>query len=273
MATLGRRRAYGQHFLKDRNISQAIADAVVEEAKKNHCLHLLEIGPGRGAITEPVLSLLENNSDIKFFTLVEKDKKLADEWSQKSTQYSNIEFKVHSADFLNLDPLLWNKPHPVAVVSNLPYSSGTAILNLLASHRTKIPAMVLMFQAEVAKRLRAQVGTKEWGSLSIWIQNHWEVTRLIQVPPGAFYPPPEVQSEVVVLLRRDVPLVQVTDESLWQGLLRACFAHRRKMLRSSLKGQKPWQNALELSQLDGTKRAETLQWDEWQKLYNAALKS
>jgi 16S rRNA (adenine1518-N6/adenine1519-N6)-dimethyltransferase len=153
----------------------------------------------------------------------------------------------------------------MGVVSNLPYSTGTAILDRLA--REEIPFMVLMFQAEVAQRLRAEPSTKAWGSLSIWLQNRWDVTRLCGVPPGAFSPPPDVDSEVVVLRRRAEPRVAVKSEEAWEKLLKVSFAHRRKMLRGSL--PPPYKAALEKAEIDGTKRAEALGWDEWSRFLGA----
>ena len=133
--------------------------------------------------------------------------------------------------------------------------------------------MVLMFQAEVAARLRAEAGEKARGSLSLWIQNQWDVKKLLFVPPRAFSPPPEVNSEVVTLTRREVPRIQGSTDSalapLWQSLLKVAFAHRRQMLRKVLKTSDLWRNALELSEVDGTKRAESLQWEEWDRLFQA----
>jgi 16S rRNA (adenine1518-N6/adenine1519-N6)-dimethyltransferase len=132
-----------------------------------------------------------------------------------------------------------------------------------------------MFQAEVAYRLRAEPETKSWGSLSIWIQNRWDVTKLVFAPPGAFSPPPDVDSEVVVLKRRDEPRIKIPEgaqyEEAWEKLLKSCFQHRRKMLRSGI-APGIYRNALEASGVDGTKRAEALDWNEWGRLFEALLK-
>lgn len=281
MATQGRRRALGQHFLKDKGIANAIAQAVLKEAARYHCQGLLEIGPGKGAITLPLLQKLKEDSQgssisLKHFLLIERDGRLAQN-SEYSQNESTFPLSIEVGDFLTLPEERWLKIQPLAVVSNLPYSAGTAILDRLARHVGQIPVMVLMFQAEVARRLRALSGTKERGSLSVWIQNRWDVEKLLLVPPGAFSPPPEVQSEVVILRRREKPWIQVSPhgpdspsqdsktEALWEEMLRASFAHRRKMLRSMF----PWQNALELCGIDGRKRAEALDWSEWDRLFQA----
>jgi 16S rRNA (adenine1518-N6/adenine1519-N6)-dimethyltransferase len=273
VATHGRRRALGQHFLRDQSIANSIAETALQEATKHSCQVLLEIGPGKGAITQPILDRLKGTPKIEEFLIVERDQKIAEHWKEHALyNTAPYQLRVEANDFLEVPESFWLQRTPLAVVSNLPYSVGTAIATRLAQHPSKIPVMVLMFQAEVAKRLRAQPSTKERGSLSIWIQNRWDVQKFLSVPPKAFSPPPDVDSEVVILTRRKQPWIDVgTDpqsEALWEKLLKVCFAHRRKMLRSVL----PWQNALELSGVDGTKRAEALDWQEWDRLYQAVRK-
>lgn len=266
MSTYGKRRALGQHFLRDTQIAQTIAETAIQEATQHQCKSLLEIGPGQGAITLPLLELLKNQTRIEQFSVVEKDEKFAQNWKNQSAQ----NFKVHAGDFLDFQDETWLSKSPMGVVSNLPYSVGTVILGRLARRTSEIPVMVLMFQAEVAQRVRAEIGTRDVGSLSLWIQNHWDVKKLLAVPPRAFTPPPEVQSEVIVLTRREQPRIEVAPEAqaLWESFLKSCFAHRRKMLRSSF----PWRNALELSGVDGTKRPEALRWDEWSHLFHSVQK-
>lgn len=257
MPAHGKRRALGQHFLHDKGVQERIVTTVLELAREAGSERLLEIGPGRGAITDPLLARLPEAPGVWKLLVCEKDRALAADWQTEAARRPELEVLV--GDFLEQDREHWLSTPPPGVVSNLPYSMGTAILDRLA--REPIPFMVLMFQAEVAQRLRAQPSTKAWGSLSIWLQNRWDVTRLCAVPPGAFSPPPEVDSEVVVLKRRTSPRVAVTSESLWEALLKAGFAHRRKMLRSSLPPR--FRSALEASGIDGTKRAEALDWPEW----------
>jgi 16S rRNA (adenine1518-N6/adenine1519-N6)-dimethyltransferase len=261
MATRGKRRALGQHFLRDSRICERIAETAVEQARAHGCAALLEIGPGRGAITHP---LRARAGELEFF-VAERDPELVAHWRQEAPT-----LRVEAGDFLELPEERWLGRTPLAVVSNLPYSVGTAIATRLARHTDTIPVMVLMFQAEVAQRLRAEPGTKAWGSLSVWIQNRWDVTKLLSVPPGAFSPPPEVDSEVVILTRRKQPRVDVAPdaEEKWQTLLRLCFAHRRKMLRSGLPSDGPWRKALLTSSVNGTSRAEALNWDDWKDLFS-----
>jgi 16S rRNA (adenine1518-N6/adenine1519-N6)-dimethyltransferase len=270
MATEGRRRALGQHFLKDQAIADLIAETAIEKAIEHQCFHMMEVGPGKGAITLPMIHRLSKSSPVQNLLLVERDQKLGAHWQDyihrlPSEPVTRLEIEV--GDFLEIPEPRWLGKSPLAVVSNLPYSAGTAILNRLAQHVEAIPVMVLMFQAEVAHRLRAEPETKQRGSLSVWIQNRWDVEHLISVPPKSFSPPPEVNSEVVILKRRSQCRVANTEdpasEKLWQALLKVCFAQRRKMLRSVVS----LRNALEQSNVDGTKRAEALRWTEWDRLF------
>ena len=276
MATQGRRRAYGQHFLRDQKICEAIAEVSCELARKSKTPHLVEIGPGKGAITLPIYRRLQESGESPSLTLIEKDQRLVEYWQSKRDHElpePKFPFSIVSQDFLEVPETDWLKG-ATGIVSNLPYSAGTAIFQLLACHPEKIPFMVLMFQAEVAQRLRAKTNSKAWGSLSVWTQNRWDVETFLKVPPGAFSPPPQVDSEVIVLKPRAEPWIPVAldEEALWNGLLRAAFQHRRKMLRSGLPPDGHWRNALADSGVDGTKRAEALEWGEWRELWKALRK-
>ncbi len=266
-----KRRTFGQHFLRDEKIAHRIAETAVDLARKNGCVSMLEIGPGKGAITFPLIEELRPRGIP--LMLCEKDRAFAQGWREKiAAGFDGQVVSVEERDFLELPEPAWLARTPLAVVSNLPYSVGTAILLRLVARRAQIPVMVLMFQAEVAQRLRAAPGTKSWGSLSVFIQNHWDVQRLANVPPGAFAPPPEVDSEVVVLTRRAearIPLEGEAGEKAWDRLLKAAFLHRRKMLRSGLPKTPDFQNALARSGVDGTKRAEVLEWEEWERLFRS----
>ena len=281
-ATQGRRRAFGQHFLKDQGIAERIAQAALELARTRESRGLLEIGPGRGAITDPLLARLskatQDSPALERLLLCEKDRELARRWSERETESTKgLQIRVRDADFLALGAENWLDITPLTVVSNLPYSSGTAIFTKLGRYPRKITGMVLMFQSEVAGRLRAERGTKAWGSLSLWTQNQWNVRKLLAVPPGAFSPPPQVQSEVVVIEPLNAPRIPGTEspsgEEAWNFLLKSCFQHRRKMLRAGLPKSGTLRNALELSGVDDTKRAEALDWDEWGRLYRALLET
>ena len=277
MSTIGKRRALGQHFLRDTSVCTTIIDQTLELAQETHCKALLEIGPGRGALTLPLLAILKQLSEnpgetelFKHFLICERDRDLITLWENSDDRKNaGIPSEVLGGDFMEVPEESWLKETPLAVMSNLPYSAGTAILTRLARHSKSIPVMVLMFQKEVAARLRAEPDTSAWGSLSIWIQNRWDVKKLLSVPPRAFQPPPDVDSEVVVLTARATPRIPSTQdparEALFESLIKACFAHRRKMLRSGLSAHPEFKNALEPAGIAGTLRAEALGWSDWER--------
>ena len=264
-----RRKAFGQHFLRDKALCEKLTDLCLEWLAKSGARSLLEVGPGSGALTEPMIRKLVELPRLRF-SVAEKDRKWAAHWSRV--------VRVHDIDFMDLPEKDWLDLPPLGVLSNLPYSAGTSILLRFVEHPEKIPFMILMFQAEVAQRLRAEPGTKAWGSLSLWVQSRWDISKVASVPPGAFQPPPDVDSEVVMLVPRDAPRLGALagPESgprfeVFDQLLRACFAHRRKMLRAGLKGTPQFLKALEKSGIDPTLRAEALSWEQWDLLLSASL--
>lgn len=277
-----RRRAFGQHFLHDSKIIDLIIRTTFEAVENFSAKALLEIGPGKGALTEPLLAASEGIPALERLIIVEKDRSLATEWANRAQGDSRL--RVIENDFLKVTHEEYLEKFPLIVVSNLPYSAGTAILQELARSPLEIPAMILMFQAEVAARLRAHPGEKAWGSLSLWIQNHWDVRKILSAPPSAFSPPPDVHSEVVFLQARNVARVPcppcphperntewiLSWEKNWEKLIRIPFLHRRKMLRSGLPKDSVWKETLEEAGIDGTKRAEELEWDEWRLWLTAA---
>jgi 16S rRNA (adenine1518-N6/adenine1519-N6)-dimethyltransferase len=131
--------------------------------------------------------------------------------------------------------------------------------------KSQISEMVLMFQAEVAKRLYSGASTPDRGSLSLYIQNEWNVERLFVVKPSAFNPPPKVMSEVVKLTRRETPMIDVSlpqRRAAFNSLLKQSFKQRRKMMRGNLAGS-AWQTAFDEAGIDFKMRAEALEWKDW----------
>jgi 16S rRNA (adenine1518-N6/adenine1519-N6)-dimethyltransferase len=257
-----KQKAFGQHFLKDEAVISKIVDAALVAVNQHPATSLLEIGPGQGAITRPLLAGLP--IEIPFH-LAERDRELIELWSGESRVHTFLK-----GDFLDQPEEALAGLGPLVVVSNLPYSAGTAIVVRLAERVSQISEMVLMFQAEVAKRLYAKASTPDRGSLSLYIQNEWDIERLCVVPPQAFKPPPKVMSEVVVLKRRAqarIPVDTIENREAFNGLLKLAFKHRRKIIKGNLSGT-PWQSALEKSGIHPTRRAESLEWDEWVSLWN-----
>lgn len=270
-----KRQEFGQHYLRDQKVIHSIVDRTLAELARHHCETLLEIGPGDGALTLPLCAVL-NSLEINRYRIAERDRELIAKWNAYFEVDSKIKKEVDliEGDFVEADPKQFiTDDEKTGIVSNLPYSAGTAIILKLIEHPRSIPFMVLMVQAEVGERLRAEPGSKAWGSLSLWVQNTWKVERLLKVPPGAFAPPPKVDSEVLVFYPRDHAQIAETEagelRQLFDRLVRDAFAHRRKMLRATLGRASRWQKALVAANLDGTKRAEALTWEEWQRLFSA----
>ncbi len=226
------RKRFGQHFLRDANILRRIVTA----AEVTDRDLIVEIGPGRGALTE---QLLERAAGVVAFEL---DRDLAGWLAER---FSGAPLHLYTGDVLkaNLEAciaqaradcgLLPNAP--VKVVSNLPYNVSTPILEKLLVIRRTLTNIVVMLQREVAQRLAAAPGGKDYGHLSVLVQAHCEVQRLFDVPPGAFQPPPRVVSRVIRLLPRAQSLVPDTLETDFQRVVSVAFGQRRKMLGSALK--------------------------------------
>lgn len=257
----GRRHALGQHFLRD----AAVVGRILDLAGLEKGTEVLEIGPGRGALTFPLL-------DAGYrVTAVEFDRMLAE--SLQALQRPGL--RVLHADFLRLD-LDALPATPMPVVANLPYSTGTAIVTRLLEHSARFPRLVVMLQKEVAARLAAAPGSRAYGSLSIFTQLHAEVGDSFQVPPAAFRPPPKVDSSVVRLDARSAPRVALRDDALFRRVVLAGFATRRKTLRNALGaafGKPAALAALDAAGIDPMRRAETLSIEEFAQLSLAFVAS
>lgn len=249
------RQRLGQHFLKDRGIIRRI----LSEAGIGPEDRVLEIGPGRGALTR---DLAESAGHV---LAVELDPALA------AALPPLPRLQVVQADILEVDLEALLAPHDDwKVVANLPYYITTPILEkLLTQGRSRIRSMWVMVQREVAERMAAR-GTRESGSLSHFVQYHADTKVLFRVPPGAFAPPPEVDSAVVRLLVHRTPPVEAPERLLFT-LVRAAFNGRRKTLRKSLAGLLPDAGAaLERAGIDPMRRPETLTLEEFAALARAA---
>lgn len=258
-----KQKAFGQHFLKDASIIDEITNAAIDSLSRYPNASLLEIGPGKGALTLPLFNKLKPETRL---IIAERDRDLIEEWKRAGRINQLLE-----GDFLDHSHEVLHGLGQCVVVSNLPYSAGTAIVVKLVEAGNQFPEMTLMFQAEVAKRLYAEPSTPDRGSLSLYIQNYFDVKKLLVAKPGAFNPPPKVMSEVVKLTyRKDPHVLTDTDEKkkAWDELLKTAFAHRRKMLRGNLSSSS-WKTAFDQSGVDPTRRAESLTWEEWKAVWNA----
>jgi 16S rRNA (adenine1518-N6/adenine1519-N6)-dimethyltransferase len=256
------RKRFGQHFLERAWVDKVIASIAPHEGDV-----FLEIGPGRGQLTEP---LARSGATVH---AVEIDRDLVA--ALRARALANVH--VHEGDFLDVPPEAWflgDRPYRVA--ANLPYNVATPILGRLLAHARagRIAEATLMLQKEVADRLVAQPGTGDYGPLAIAMAQQADVTRVFVLPPGAFRPPPKVHSAVVrIVFRPD--RVAVADRARLDALVRHVFTQRRKMLSTSLQALAKGEGAdastwLHAAGLDGTRRPETLTLEEFARLADAS---
>jgi len=253
------RKALGQHFLIDHNIVRKI----VRLAELQPGETVLEIGPGRGILTEALVKA------ASLVVAIELDRDLCTHLRTTLGHHPN--FNLVEGDALTYDYA--QAPSPFLVVANLPYYISTPLLFRLLGERTRIIRMVLMLQREVAARLTAVPGSKDYGALSISAQFYCEVRQAFRVPPTCFRPQPRVGSAVVVLTPLPAPRVPVKDETFYFKVVRAGFAHRRKALVNSLRDEgfdtEKTVAALEKAGIDPQRRAETLGIAEFAALADA----
>jgi 16S rRNA (adenine1518-N6/adenine1519-N6)-dimethyltransferase len=216
-----RRRALGQHFLRDHGIARSIVDLVHPTPRDL----VVEIGPGDGALTGELAARAGR------VVALEVDRALA---AGVRARFPDIE--VIEADARTWDYTALARPPGgrVLVVGNLPYSVGTTILTALVGARTAIDEMALMLQREVAERVAAAPGSRVYGSLSVFVQLRADVRLALRVPPGAFRPPPKVDSAVLHLRALPALRVPVADEAHLTRVVQAAFARRRKTLANAL---------------------------------------
>ena len=240
------RKRFGQNFLRDDSVIHAIARAIAP-MKGNH---VVEIGPGEGALTQVLIS-----SGCKL-DAIELDRDLRTRLLASFSTYPD--FTLHSADALKFDfASLITEHHPLRVVGNLPYNISTPLIFRLLDQAKVIADMHFMLQLEVVDRLAAQPGTKNWGRLGVMAQLQCGVEKLFEVPPEAFYPPPKVQSAVVRLTPHAKPQFPETDKKKLSKVVTQAFSQRRKTLRNNFK-EVLTDSDFELIGIDPTRRAETL---------------
>ena len=251
----------GQNFLIDENVvHQIVAAAELSEAGT-----VLEVGPGIGTLTQ---GLAESKARV---VAVELDTRLLPVLATTLNGYDNV--RVVHGDILKVNIMEEVGAPSFKVCANLPYYITTPIIFALLEKRLPMERLVAMVQKEVAERMAAQPGGKEYGALSVAIQYYTEPKIAFIVPPTSFIPAPAVDSAVIVCKRREKPPVEVCDEGLFFRVVKAAFSLRRKMLSNSLKnmGIKSEQVAkwLELAGVDGKRRAETLSLEDFAKLTNS----
>ena len=266
------KKSLGQNFLIDTNILKRIVDF----ANLTDESGAIEIGPGIGALTE---QLAKNSKKVTAFEI---DQRLLPILADTLSPYDNV--KIIHEDILkaNVGQVIEEEfvgIQDVMVVANLPYYVTTPIILKLLSENLPIRGIVCMLQKEVAERIAAKPGTKEYGSLSIAIQYYTEAETVMIVPKTVFMPQPNVDSAVIRLIKREKPIVEVRDEAFLFTITRASFAQRRKTILNNLLSQLPDGKAkkeqiikaLEKTGIDPTRRGETLTIEEYGRLSDALL--
>jgi 16S rRNA (adenine1518-N6/adenine1519-N6)-dimethyltransferase len=250
------RKRFGQNFLQDSGVIYSIVAAI----NPSENMHVIEIGPGLGALTRPLLSNLEH------LDLLEIDRDLVAYWNQENLQGLN----VIEGDALKFDFLEWANARPAnsglcKVVGNLPYNISSPLLFHLVSAAHAIDEQVFMLQAEVVERMVSKAGGSEFSRLSVMLQARYDMEQVLEVPPEAFDPQPKVNSAVVRMIpRRDFSL----SDAQWHALekvVAAAFSQRRKMLRTNLSA---FADRLSLSESELKARAQDIpveRYIEWAK--------
>lgn len=261
------KKSLGQNFLIDTNILRRIVDF----AEFGENSGAIEIGPGIGALTE---QLARSSKKVVAFEI---DQRLLPILAETLSPYENVKVihkdvleadvqAVMAEEFVNIDDIM--------VVANLPYYVTTPIIMKLLEDQLPIRGIVCMLQKEVADRISASPGTKEYGSLSIAVQYYTKAETVMIVPKTVFVPQPNVDSAVIRLTRRDKPAVTVKDENFFFQVTRSSFAQRRKTLLNNLTSQLPEGKqkkeeilkALAAAGIEPSRRGETLSLEEFGRL-------
>ena len=251
----------GQNFL----IKRGIVDEIVKAADLQEGEPVLEIGPGIGTLTQ---GLAQSGANV---TAIELDTRLLEVLDTTLAQYSNVTI-VHG-DVLKLDvPSIMNN-ELFKVVANLPYYITTPIIMSLLESRLPIERLVVMVQKEVALRMVAKPGTKDYGALSVAVQYYTKPDIVLDVPPKSFLPAPAVTSSVIRCVLRDKPPVDVVDEKLFFRVVKAGFAQRRKTFANTMKttglSKDRIEELLAKANIDGQRRGETFTLQEFADVANA----
>lgn len=253
------RKALGQNFLHDQNLAKWI----IEKLDIQNGDHVIEIGPGLGALTSEIV-----NRGVSA-TLLEKDKLFSSFLRQK---FGSERISILEGDALDYDVREAFPLQPARVIGNLPYYVSTPLLFHFSREPCPFAQMVFTLQKEVADRLVARPGSKSFGSLSVLVQARWHVIKMRALPPSVFLPPPRVESAVVMLKRKEPERIPLCEWAQFERLVKAGFSERRKQVRKALAkitSGVAVERALESATIDEAARAERISLEQWLALVNA----
>ncbi len=257
------RKRFGQNFLIDTGVVDAIADLVAPHERET----LVEIGPGLGALTDALLDRLPPSS--RPLQVIELDRDLV---ARLQRRPDADRLKIHSGDVLEFDfAALAAEAGPLRIVGNLPYNISTPLLFRLADVSDRIVDQHFMLQKEVVDRMAAAPGDSDYSRLSVMLQYRYAIEAVLDVKPQSFDPPPKVNSAVVRMVPRDPATLAVRDAGLFATIVQAAFSQRRKMLRNTLA---PWvmelgAEAVQACGIALNARAEDIGPAAWERLANA----
>jgi 16S rRNA (adenine1518-N6/adenine1519-N6)-dimethyltransferase len=248
------RKRFGQHFLTDRHY----LDRIVASIGPKRGDRMVEIGPGTGLLTEQLAPALDH------LDVVEIDRDLA---AALRNRFDAAKVTVHEADALEFD--FASLPAPLRVAGNLPYNVSTPILFRMAAIAARLADCTFLLQKEVVDRMAARPGTGDYGRLSVMLQYRFSIAPLLRVPPGAFTPPPKVDSALVrmVPLGADRPVAR--DEARFGAVVAAAFSQRRKTLRNAVRTLVAAEAFAEAG-IEPSRRGETLSVKEFITLADAS---
>ncbi|MEP7036828.1 MAG: 16S rRNA (adenine(1518)-N(6)/adenine(1519)-N(6))-dimethyltransferase RsmA [Acidobacteriota bacterium] len=269
LKTVFAKKSFGQNFLVDQNYIDKIISTL--DLQKDETI--IEIGAGRGALTE---KLVESGADI---TAIELERDMISVLKEKFAGSKN--FRLIEQDALKIDfkKIITDNGQRAKLIANLPYNISTAILQKLIEQREVFSEMILMFQKEVVERIIAEAGNKERGFLSVLVQTYLNVKKLFDVPPNAFRPAPKVWSAVVKLQPKNEAAIGIKDTELFREIVSSGFRQKRKTIFNNLRNRnvvlsQKFENKggikiiLEKVQIEESRRAETLTLNEWRRLSN-----
>lgn len=246
------KKALGQHFLTDAHYIRRIVEAIAPRPEDR----MVEIGPGPGALTRPLLAVLPH------LDVVEVDRDMV---ARLVAGFPSERLSVHGVDALTFD--FGALGSDLRVVGNLPYNISSPLLFYLAEFSTGIRDMTFMLQKEVVDRMAAAPDTPDYGRLSVMLQARFRVVKLFTVPPGAFTPPPKVDSAIVRLTPLPAEALLYRDHKILAEVVGRAFGQRRKTLRNTLKGLVQVEDFAALG-IDPARRGETLSVAEFAALAN-----
>ncbi len=250
----------GQNFLTDKNVVTRIIDS----ARLDRGDVVIEVGPGKGALTGRIASL------VKRVYAIEKDNFLYSRLHDKYASADNM--TLINEDVLKTDFSNFKSDTKIKFIANLPYNITSPVLSILTEKRDIFSTIIIMIQKEVGDRIASGPGNKTYGALTVMIRTFFDVTHLFTVSPGAFRPRPKVDSVVIKLVPTEKNSSLIIDKKLFTRVVKSSFSSRRKMIVNSLKNEFNKEEidlCLDKSGIDGKRRAETVSVQEFIRLANS----